>query len=228
MTVRRQSNSKLKKVVKTVRGKHGSVRRTYYVQASPKKSGKLQNARMAEQRPGFLRRHAGKLVGAAALAGLAYANRKKLAGAASGARIGLSGKGSAAQRAMDAFSMAKAGFASRRGQDSIDYHMLRGRKAAQSIVGTSNIRQRATEWRKNTGADLAHHLSTASGEAAASHVGSRFGQVAGTAIGGMFAGPVGASIGGFMGGHVGNFLAGRHAAPHISRGASWLAERMRR
>jgi len=56
----------------------------------------------------------------------------------------------------------------------------------------------------------------------------QFGQVAGTAIGGMFAGPVGASIGGFMGGHVGNFLAGRHAAPHISRGTSWLAERMRR
>lgn len=211
----------LKKVVKSVRGKHGTVRRTYWVKS---------NLKQTEQKgPGFLRRHAGKLVAGAALAGLAYANRNKLAGAARGARIGLSGKGSATQRAMDAFSMAKAGYTARRGQDNIDFHMLRGKDALRRLGAKSgSVRERATAWRRGTGADLARHLSTVGGEAAASHVGARFGQVAGTAVGGMFGGPVGAGVGGFLGGHAGSFLAGRHTAPHIARGAGWLAERMRR
>lgn len=227
MSVRRQSNSKLKKVVKTVRGKRGSVRRTYYVKSNPQAAKNLQSADGA--RPGFLRRHAGKIVGAAALAGLAYANRNKLAGAASGARIGLKGSGTRMQRAMDAFSMAKAGYASRRGQDAIDFHALRGKEAMRGLASrTGNLRQRATDWRRGTGSDLARHLGSVGGEAAASHIGSRFGQVAGTTVGGLLGGPLGAGIGGFLGGHTGNFLASRHAAPHIARGAGWLAERMRR
>jgi hypothetical protein len=59
------ARSGLKKVVKTVRGKKGSVRRSYWMKSDPKagKNGK---------RPGFLRRHAGKILGAAALVGGAY------------------------------------------------------------------------------------------------------------------------------------------------------------
>ena len=61
----------LKRVVKTVRGKHGSVKRTYWVKANPKEASKRQGKGAKE--PGFLRRNAGKLaLGAAALAGTAY------------------------------------------------------------------------------------------------------------------------------------------------------------
>lgn len=60
----------LKKVIKTVKGKRGSVKRSYWIKSDPKagKGGK--------QRPGFLRRHAGKILGLAALAGGAYLAHK--------------------------------------------------------------------------------------------------------------------------------------------------------
>lgn len=57
------ARSGLKKVVKTVKGKKGSARRAYWVKSDP-------NA--GKKKPGFLRRHAGKILGAAALVGGAY------------------------------------------------------------------------------------------------------------------------------------------------------------
>lgn len=221
--MRPQSNGKLKKVVKSVRGKHGTVRRTYYVKASPdQKKGIRQEGAKG---PGFLRRHAGKLVAGAAIAGLALANRHKLTGAGRNAvsswKNAEAGTGAVA-RAKESFRMAKLGYSANRGMDRIDVHTRRLGRATQGL------RDKATTWRRNTGSELASHLGHVGGEAAAHHLGSRFGQVAGTAIGGMVAGPVGAGIGGFVGGHAGGFLAGKHSAPHIARGANWLAERMRR
>lgn len=238
----------LKKVVKTVRGKRGSVRRTYWVHANepPKKQG-------------FLRRHAGKLLAGAAIAGLAIANRHKLAGAARGAGLALSAHkhsgsmASASEKARDAFRMAKVGYASNRGMDRVDGLMSRARVhapmaqasaqrglakargSAAALAGRvraganmENVRTKATAWRRGTGADLAHHLASTGGDAAVSHFGSRFGQVAGTGLGAMMGGPAGMAVGGFIGGQAGAFLGSRHAAPHIARGANWLADRMRR
>lgn len=242
------NKSKLKKVVKNVRGKRGTVRRTYYVKSE------------VPQKKGFLRRHAGKLLAGAALAGLAYANRHKLAGAARGASLALNAhkhSGSNATmstRAKDAFRMAKIGFANNRGMDIADGslhrarmafagtagHRLRGQRALASGQNAlrnaranmpqtlNNARAKATEWRRSTGADLAHHMATQGGDVVASHVGSRFGQVAGTAVGGLMGGPGGAAVGAWAGQTAGAFLGSRHAAPHIARGAEWLANRMRR
>lgn len=67
----------LKKVVKTVRGKRGTVKRTYWVKATAQKVG------------GFLSRHKGKIMAGAALAGaglLAHRNRLALRGAYHGAK----------------------------------------------------------------------------------------------------------------------------------------------
>lgn len=68
----------LKKVVKTVRGKRGTVRRSYYVKANE-----------APKKQGFLSRHKGKIAaGALALGAAALASRHRLAlrGAYHGAR----------------------------------------------------------------------------------------------------------------------------------------------
>jgi len=68
----------LKKVVKTVRGKRGTVRRAYYVKANE-----------APKKQGFLSRHKGKIAaGALALGAAALASRHRLAlkGAYHGAR----------------------------------------------------------------------------------------------------------------------------------------------
>lgn len=63
------SRAGLKKVVKTVRGKRGTVRRAYYVKANE-----------APKKQGFLSRHKGKLaLGAAAIGAGLLANRHKLA-----------------------------------------------------------------------------------------------------------------------------------------------------
>lgn len=235
------NRGKLKKVVKNVRGKHGTVRRTYYVKSE------------VPQKKGFLRRHAGKLLAGATLAGLAYANRHKLAGAARGAGLALNAhkhSGSTAtmsERAKDAFRMAKIGYSNNRGMDIADGSLHRARMAFAGTAGQrlrgqraisdarakvpqalNTARTRATEWRRNTGADLAHHMATQGGDVVASHVGSRFGQVAGTTVGGLIAGPAGAAVGAWAGQTAGSFLGSRHAAPHIARGADWLASRMRR
>ncbi len=72
----------LRKVTKSVRGKHGSVRRSYWVKAT----GAVKGA--AKAAGGFVARHKGKIAGAAALAGAAYLGVKhgsKIAGAVRGA-----------------------------------------------------------------------------------------------------------------------------------------------
>ena len=74
----------LRKVTKTVRGKKGSVRRSYWV----KTSGAVKGA--AKAAGGFVARHKGKIAGAAALAGAAYLGVKhgsKIAGAVRGAHF---------------------------------------------------------------------------------------------------------------------------------------------
>jgi hypothetical protein len=71
------ARSGLKKVVKTVRSKKGSARRAYWVKSDPN---------VGKKKPGFLRRHAGKILGAAALVGGAYlAHRAGATAAAKGA-----------------------------------------------------------------------------------------------------------------------------------------------
>ena len=70
------ARSGLKKVVKTVRGKKGSVKRSYWVRASGGKKAKSANAGGIR---GFAQRHSGVIKGAlgmAALAGAAYGSYK--------------------------------------------------------------------------------------------------------------------------------------------------------
>ncbi len=67
----------LKKITKTVRGKKGTVRRTYWVKSAAQKVG------------GFLSKHKGKIAAGAALAGaglLAHRHRLALRGAYHGAK----------------------------------------------------------------------------------------------------------------------------------------------
>ncbi len=196
----------LKRVVKTVRGKHGSVKRTYWVKANPKEASKRQGKGAKE--PGFLRRNAGKLaLGAVALAGTAYLARKRLSGSG---HTKLLGSGSAAHSGASnpesPFQKARAAFREK----------------------TKTHREGLRNYRRTVGADLAGHMTRVGGEAAAHHIGSKFGSIAGTAIGGAVSGPVGASIGGFLGGHAGGFLANRHTEKHINRVANWAVNRMRR
>lgn len=167
----------LKKVVKTVRGKRGTVRRSYWVKASAGKPSLMQRAAGAA-----------KTVGKGALALGAVAAAGALA------RRGVRSLSGNPERARQAFASAKSAFA----------------KA-----------------RTGTGADLAHHLANEGGSHLASHFGSRFGQVAGTAIGGAIGGAPGAALGGWVGGQAGAFVTGRHAAPHIARGAEWLRGKVR-
>jgi len=238
------NRSGLRKVTKSVKGKHGSVRRSYWVKANPK-AKTMQNAGPHQQ--GFLRRNAGKIAGAAVLGGMMYLNRNKIAGAARGAGFALnvhkhSGQNaSMGERAHDAFHMAKIGWMSNRQMDTHANNAANtarnvlnrargaaGNAATSARAGVRNLPGAATNWRKGVGADLGRHLASVGGEAAASHVGSHFGSVAGTAIGGLVGGAPGAALGNFLGGHAGSFVAGRHAAPHIARGAEWLHGRLKR
>lgn len=75
------SRAGLKKVVKSVRGKKGTVRRTYWVKTKDAVKGAGR----------FLNKHKGKIAGAALLAGAAYLGNKHrgaIGGALSGARKG--------------------------------------------------------------------------------------------------------------------------------------------
>lgn len=76
------SHAGLKKVVKSVRGKKGTVRRTYWVKAKDAVKGAGR----------FLNKHKGKIAAGAALAGAAYLGAKHrgaIGGALSGARKGV-------------------------------------------------------------------------------------------------------------------------------------------
>lgn len=212
----------LKKVTKTVRGKKGVVRRSYWVKANPnQKSGQRSLRQEGAPKQGFLARHGGKLAVGAALLGAAALNRHKLMGAARGAGLALNAHKHSGQntplveRARDAFRMAKVGYGANRGMDRIDKH-------------TANISGRVRDWRRKTGSDLAAHLTGVGGHAALEYAGGRAGGAAGSAIGGVLAGPVGAQLGGFIGGHAGSFLATRHGSRHVISAAERLAQRMRR
>lgn len=218
------------KTAKKIHTKSGM--RTYWVGGNKKQQGgRLRNAGAQEQKPGFLKRHGGKLLLGTALVGAAVLNRHKLAGAFRGASLAHNARSHAdsangtktglAQRAHEMFGMAKMGYTSNRGMDKIDAHADRFK---QGIHGRL---EGARQWKQGMGADLTHHLASVGGEALASHVGSRFGQVAGTAVGGFVAGPAGAGLGGFIGGHAGNFLATRYGDKHIRSGAEYAAHRMR-
>lgn len=219
------SRAGLRKVVKTVKGKKGTVRRSYWVKSGqqPKPGQRVLRQNAQPQKEGFLKRHAGKLAVGAALLGAAALNRHKLMGAARG--IGLSRNmhkhdtsGDAythVEKARHAFQMAKKGYESNRGMDRIDAH-------------TANLGGKVRDWRRGTGAALASHLTDVGGHAAAQHIGGRVGGMAGSAIGGLLAGPLGAQLGGFVGGHAGSFLANRHTSHHIIRSGERLASWMKR
>lgn len=221
-----------KKLVKK-KTKDGRVR-AYWV---GQKEGQKRLRQAAPEKQSFLAKHGGKLLAGAALAGAVALNRHKLAGAVRGAGLAHNAikhsgeKVGLADRARSMMRMAKVGYMSNRGMDRIDPHMDRLKSGLrQTAAGMTRdaLSQKATNWRRTAGAGLAHHLATVGGQAAAEHLGSRFGQVAGTSIGGLFGGPTGAAVGSFIGGHAGQYLGGRHAAPHIARGADWLARRMQR
>lgn len=207
----------LKRVRKTVRGKRGSVQRTYWVKANPAKPGtrKLRGDNKAP-RPGFLQRHAGKIAAVAGLAGAAYTASKvarghwggntAVAGAIRGASLANSahsGSGSKlSERAKDMFRMARAGYASNRAQQT-----------------PGRMGKALTDWRRGVGSDLAQHLAESGGHAAAGHIGSR--------VGGMVGGLLG-PVGSFFGSQAGGFLASRYGGKHITRGAQRIAEYLRR
>lgn len=228
------SRAGLRKVVKTVKGKKGIVRRSYWVKSGqqPKPGRRALNQNAQPQKEGFLRRHAGKLAVGAALLGAAALNRHKLAGAARGAGLALNAhkhhelaggaKHSLREKARDAFGMAKMGYSANRGMDRIDKH-------TQALAErTAGARGKMRDWRRSHGSALAEHLTNAGGHAAVEHLGGRAGGMAGSAIGGLMAGPLGAQLGGFIGGHAGSFLANRHTSHHIIRSGERLASWMKR
>jgi len=233
----------LKKVVKTVRGKRGTVKRTYWVKTNPTVKG-LRSAG-PEKGPGFLRRHAGKILGAAALVGGAYIAHKHghgIAGAFRGASAahGLHQGEGLKDRLKAALGGASSGYHNKKRDltgAEVRGHLGDGATAARAKFAsareslstrTAGARAAVTAYRRGIGADLAGHMTKVGGEAAAHHIGSHFGTVAGTAIGGLAGGGVGAGVGGFLGGHAGGYLAGRHTEKHIIRAAQWAQERLQR
>lgn len=218
------------------RAKSGKMAmRNMWVRADAKKPVQRVRGKPQQQGPGFLRRHAGKLVAGAALLGVAALNRHKIAGALQGAKAGhqrsldFGNKTGSAATAHAMFQQAKRGWQANRGNDRAATAIANAAHGAgQRVKGALPTRQGLTDYRRKHGAALTSHLAQVGGEAAASHIGSRFGQVAGTAVGGALLGPAGAGIGGFLGGHAGGFLANRHTASHISRGAERLGAWMQR
>lgn len=226
------SRAGLKLVKKTVRGKHGSVKRSYWVKSNPD----------AGRKPGFFRRNAGKIAAVAALAGgayLAHKHGRAIAGAVGGMKLGAA---MAAQHAKETGKTLTLG-------NRLSARMLGAIHGANNHGGTithkdvadaahrAHTRMReaahgfhaqATEYRRGHGAALAEHLTNVGGLELASHLGRRAGNAAGTAIGGAVGHLPGAAVGGFIGGEAGSFLANRHTAPHIERAAHHLAGWMQR
>lgn len=228
-------NKSGKRLVKK-KGSDGRVRAYWTGRKQEAKSLKSQGPE--GEKPGFLRRHGGKLLAGAALLGVAAMNRHKIAGAVGGARLGhamsKSGGGGLAERAHAAFSGAKAGYMTHKGMDRADGIMgrmaFRGAGAvdqAHGMLGKARgaLADRANQYRTGHGGALAGHMSNVLGGMALSHLGAKFGQTAGTALGSM-AGPGGAAVGGMLGGHVGEWLANRHGAGHVQRAAQHIQERV--
>lgn len=208
----------LKKVVKTVKSKKGTARRTYWVKADPKKpSGNLRHQGIGEKRPGFVRRHAGKLLAGAAVVGaLAYGNRHALSrahqlGAAAHRRIKGSGeKVGAVQHARAVFDMAKLGF--RQGNLRAAQDGNRFARANLSLMAPNKFqRGRAALGRAATSAtSLAGRVARS--DAARAMGGQLFSTAAGAA---------GTALLGPMGGTVAS-MAADHFGGHVARGVSSL------
>lgn len=216
-----RNRSGLKKVVKTVKSKKGTARRTYWVKANPKaKSGRLRQGGQPQQ-PGFVRRHAGKILAGAALAGaLAYGNRGALKGALDFAKRGHQHIRQSGQqvRAIDhargVFQMARLGLRSG--------HLEDRRRTLAAAQGGSRLAQARLQY---TGAGKGARARAALGRGAA-----RAGEFArsdaargfGGALLSMGAGAAGASLLGPMGGTVAS-MAADHFGGHLMRGAGSLA-----
>lgn len=211
------NRSGLRKVTKSVKGKHGSIRRSYWVKSNQKTTNQNQ--------PGFIRRNAGKIViGAAALAGAAYLVHHGLKNRGMIENAKPIWNGSIAH-AHNMPNIATGSSAHHRGAQESMQSRSTFRDAKAAIL---NMKGRAQDYRRTVGADLGRHLATTGGDALASHVGARFGGIAGTAVGGFVGNLPGAAAGGFVGQQAGSYLASRHAAPHIQRGAEWLHKRLSR
>lgn len=103
----------LRKVTKTVRGKKGSVRRSYWVKATGAVKGAAKDA------GGFVARHKGKIAGAAALAGAAYLGVKHGSEIHGAVRSGI--------------------LAHQRNKAMSQYMPMTNRQKAQSIIGSARI-----------------------------------------------------------------------------------------
>ena len=207
----------LRKVVKTVKGKKGTVRRSYWVRSAPSGPAGARTLRRAQspQRESFLKRHAGKIAAGAALLGAAALHKHKLTGAAHGVQRSLSKtKGSAVERATKAFSAAKRGYESQRGKDRIDAFTKRLAPGVKSA--------------KRASASLVGHLVSNAGSALANHAGSAAGSYAGSALGGMFGGPLGAHVGGIVGSHVGEWFSERHVNGRLQAAGAKIKKRARK
>jgi len=163
----------LKKITKSVRGKHGQVRRSYWV-------------RSQEATTGFASRHKKKLIGAAVVAatvaGLAYGNRKALTWAHQGAKQRLGehlekgGSRSLLEQFRAATRGAKGGWdlAARKGGPGT----LRTNtaKAYHKHLGTEKARAKTAEF-------LVRTASTAAGHVVRSKVAMELAEHAGTLAG---------------------------------------------
>lgn len=206
----------LRKVVKTVKGKKGTVRRSYWVKSAQTRPPGQRTLRQSQpSKEGFLQRHAGKIAAGAALLGAAALHRHKLTGAVRSAQSSLGKtRGGAVQRAQKAFSAAKRGYESQRGKDRID-------------ALTKRLGPTAKAARRGVGS-LAGHLVSNAGAALANHAGSAAGSYAGSALGGMFGGPLGAHVGGIVGSHVGEWLSERHVNGRLQAAGARIEKRSRR
>lgn len=222
-------NKSGKRLVKK-KGSDGRVR-AYWTGRKKEDAKSLKSQGPEGEKPGFLRRHGGKLLAGAALLGVAAMNRHKIAGAVGGARLGhamsKSGGGGLAERAHAAFSGAKAGYMTHKGMDRADGIMGRMafRGAGAIDQAHSAVGHRLEQYRTQHGGALAGHMANQLGGMALSHLGARFGQTAGTALGSL-AGPGGAAVGGLLGSHIGGWLADRHGSGHIQRAAQYVKERI--
>jgi len=208
----------LKKVTKTVKGRKGTVRRSYWVKAS--QAAKKGRPVAQQKQPGFLRRNAGKIVGGLALVGAtAYGLHRAHK---SGGIDRLLGRGKSPPSLLNPH-------ASNPFHETGD-HKPSARERANERVRKAwgNAREHFTNWRRGEGAKLAEHMTHVGGDAAAEHIGSYAGSRLGGAFGTALGGGVGGAMGSFLGGHAGSFVARGRAAPHIKRGAEWVSNRMRR
>ena len=172
----------LKKVTKTVKGRKGTVRRSYWVKAS--QAAKKGRPVAQQKQPGFLRRNAGKIVGGLALAGAAaygLHRMRKGGGSLLGSGKAPTARERANERVRKAWGNAREHFTNwRRGE---------GAKLAEHMT---------------------HVGGDAAAEHIGSYAGSRLGGALGTALGGGVGGAMGSFLGGHAGSFVARGRAAPH------------------